>query len=193
MKSFYQKKRPIIQTLQAFCHHYSLRDSPSFQNKGSVSDLQWSGRPCLVKNETVFEGVRESIKNIRAHQLESGLDRFGSLRCHSNKFLNASACFHTTRWGNSSYDKGHNLASRSNFGEKNNFSGLQHKLATMFPGSEKPLVLPLQLSQRKGLCQQASDTLQQLKDIQTHIKTLEPETLTAVIENALEMSCSCEA
>lgn len=48
VKSFKQNQGSIIQTYR---RHYSVRDSPSFESKGSASDLLQSGRSCSVRNE----------------------------------------------------------------------------------------------------------------------------------------------
>lgn len=48
---------------QAYCCHYDVRKSPSFETKGSISECSQNGIPHLVRNEGVFERVRETIED----------------------------------------------------------------------------------------------------------------------------------
>lgn len=124
-----------------------MRDFPSI-------DLLGSDRSLSTRDGGVFKRGRKCIQEYSSASIRSRL---------SNEFLNISTIFFKTRLGNSSYEKGHNLASLANFGERYHFSGVQQKLAIIFPVSYMRLSAPTKIVYLRK-----PHTFQQMKDgIQT--------------------------
>lgn len=134
-KWFHAPQNPSIRVLAAGCSLSSYLGRSNFGSKGSVSGLPRSGRPHSVRDEGVFPRVKVRIEEGPS---ASTRKRFPQVSNSSDiKIFKCINLFPYTMMEEEFMQQWPKPSFSCKFKKKNS-RGCEHKLATMFLGSDKP-------------------------------------------------------